>query len=149
MQHVLVLTKAFLLISNGNILINHRKKEKEMMKNLKLSTLINLTLALVLAFSLVTGCASTQGGKAADTALTDETVRVPPGDPTKFWDEFSWKDMTKAEQALWGVLGWTEAAWEGEAKNPPSEDKYWNQLSDEEKDACKKLGYNKRLWDNS
>jgi len=55
--------------------------------------------------------------------------------------------MTKAEQALWGVLGWNGDAWEGEAKQPASEDKYWNQLSQEEKDACTKLGYNKDLWD--
>ena len=109
--------------------------------------MIGLTLALLLAISLFTGCATTGGG--ADVELTDSTVRVPPGDPTKFWDAFGWADMTKAEQALWGVLGWDEASWEGEAKNPASEDKYWNQLSDAEKEACKKLGYNKRLWDGS
>jgi len=119
------------------------------MKNPKLSIFISLTLALFLAISLVTGCATSQSEKTAEAKLSDDSVRVPPGDPTAFWDEMGWTDMTKAEQALWGVLGWTEAAWEGEAKNPPSEDKYWNQLSDEEKDACKKLGYNKRLWDNS
>ncbi len=119
------------------------------MKTSKHSILVNLLLALLLSFSLVTGCATTQGGKAAEAELTDDTVRVPPGDPTKFWDAFSWSDMTKAEQALWAVLGWDEASWEGDAKNPASEDKYWKQLSAEEIDACKKLGYNKRLWDNS
>lgn len=116
------------------------------MKISKPSRLIGLTLALLLAFSLLAGCATTQSGKAE---LTDSTVRVPPGDPTKFWDAFAWKELTKAEQALWGVLGWTEESWEGEAKQPASEDKYWNQLSDEEREACRKLGYNKRLWDES
>jgi len=111
--------------------------------------LISLTLALLLAFSLVTGCATNKENKAAESALSDDTVRVPPADPTAFWDEMGWTDMTKAEQALWGVLGWTEDAWNEEAKPPASEDKYWNQLSEEERGACEKLGYTKKLWDES
>ena len=113
------------------------------MKNLKLSTLFSLTLALLLAFSLVTGCATSQ------KEMTDEAnaVRVPPADPTEFWDAQGWEDMSKAEQDLWGVLGWTEEAWNEEAKPPASEDKYWNQLSDEEREACGKLGYTKESWD--
>jgi len=118
------------------------------MKNSKQFTWISLALALLFVFSMVTGCATGQGGKG-DMPLTDDTVRVAPGDPTKFWDEFGWADMTKAEQAAWGALGWDADSWEGEAKAPASEDKYWNQLSQEEKDACKKLGYSKRLWDGS
>jgi len=115
------------------------------MKISKLSTFISLTLALLLAFSLVTGCATSQSGKTDEAS----TVRVPPGDPTEFWDEMGWTDMTKAEQALWGVLGWTEASWNEEEKPPASEDKYWNQLSDEEREAAEKLGYTKELWDKS
>ena len=119
------------------------------MKNFKLSTFIGLTLALLLAFALVTGCATSQEQKAAESKLSDDTVRVPPGDPTAYWDEMGWAELTKAEQALWGVLGWTEASWEEEEKPPASEDKYWNQLSDEEKEAAEKLGYDKESWDNS
>jgi len=119
------------------------------MKITKLSTFISLTLALLLAFSLVTGCATSQEKKAAEAKLSDDTVRVPPGDPTAFWDEMGWTDMNKAEQALWGVLGWTEEAWNEEAKPPASEDKYWNQLSDEEREAATKLGYTKESWDKS
>jgi hypothetical protein len=47
------------------------------------------------------------------------------------------------------VLGWDEASWEGEAKKPPSEDKYWRQLTDEERSAAEKLGYTKESWDES
>jgi len=115
------------------------------MKFSKPSILISLVLALMLAFCLV-GCATAPLSKAE---LSDSDVRKPPGDPTKFWDNFDWDDMTKAEQALWGVLGWDAESWAGDAKQPASEDKYWNQLNDKEKDACKGLGYNKRLWDNS
>ena len=106
------------------------------MKKLSPVTLIGMALTLLLACALMAGCAATQGGGAAEAELSDSTVRVPPGDPTEFWDEFGWADMTKAEQALWGVLGWDEDSWEGEAKAPASEDKYWNQLSPEEQDAC-------------
>ncbi len=113
----------------------------------KPSIMISLALALLLAITMMTGCATSTGGNAADAELSDTTVRTPPADPTKFWDEFGWSDMTKAEQDLWGVLGWTEESWEEEAKAPASEDKYWKQLSDEEQEACKKLGYTKRLWD--
>jgi hypothetical protein len=120
-----------------------------MMRNSKQSILISLTLALLLAFSLVTGCATSQDAKAPEAELSDATVRVPPGDPTAFWDELGWSDMSKAEQALWGVLGWTEASWEDEAKPPASEDKYWNLLSAEEQEAGEKLGYTKELWDES
>jgi hypothetical protein len=114
------------------------------MKNSKLSTFISLTLALLLAISLVTGCATSQSGKTDET----NTVRVPSGDPTAFWDEIGWNDLTKTEQKLWGVLGWTEASWNQEEKPPASEDKYWDQLSDEEKEAAEKLGYTKDSWDN-
>ncbi len=119
------------------------------MKNSTLSIYICPPLALLPAFSMVTGCATSQGEKTAESMLTDSTVRVPPGDPTAFWDEMGWTDMTKAEQALWGVLGWTEASWNEEEKPPASEDKYWNQLSEEEKAACRKLGYTKETWDES
>lgn len=114
----------------------------------KQATLLILSMALLLAFSTLTGCVSTKDtSSGAAVELTDSTIRVPPGDPTKFWDAFGWAEMTKAEQDAWGVLGWNEAAWEGDAKNPASEDKYWKQLSDAEQEACKKLGYTKRLWD--
>jgi hypothetical protein len=117
------------------------------MKISKQLILVSLSIALLFAFSLVTGCVSSGGGAAKTTEITDDTVRVPPGDPTTFWDEMGWVDLTKAEQALWGVLGWNGDSWEGEAKKPPSEDKYWKQLNDAERAACEKLSYTKRTWD--
>jgi hypothetical protein len=121
------------------------------MKISRQSTLMILSMALLLAFASLTGCVQNQGADTSGAAveLTDSTVRVPPGDPTKFWDSMGWVELTKAEQALWAVLGWNEASWEGEAKQPASEDKYWKSLNDEERSACKKLSYTKRLWDNS
>ncbi len=152
MHHALALTESKPSINSRNVcLINFNQKEKEVMQISRQSVLMILSMTLLLAFSTLTGCVST---KSADTAvapveLSDTTVRVPPGDPTKFWDEMGWVDMTKAEQAAWAALGWDEAAWEGEAKKPASDDKYWRQLNDAERAACEKLGYTKRLWDDS
>lgn len=118
------------------------------MKIWRQAHLMILVMALLLAFSSLTGCVQNQGGgSSAAVEMTDTTIRVPPGNPTKFWDAFGWTEMTKAEQEQWAVLGWDEAAWEGDAKNPASEDKYWKSLSPEERAACEKLGYTKRLWD--
>jgi hypothetical protein len=44
-------------------------------------------------------------------------------------------------------LGWNADSWEGEAKQPASEDKYWKQLSAEEQAAATALGYTKATWD--
>ena len=74
------------MISNGNIFINPNTKEEETMKNSKLSIFISLTLALLLAISLVTGCATSESSKTDEAKLSDDTVRVPPADPTAFWD---------------------------------------------------------------
>lgn len=117
------------------------------MKNSKRTIFISLTLALLLAIFMVSGCATSESAKTDDAKLSDDTVRVPPADPTEFWDAQGWTDMTKAEQALWGELGWTEDAWNEEAKPPASEDKYWNQLSDAERKAAEALAYTKESWD--
>lgn len=113
----------------------------------KHSILVTLSLTFLLAFSLVTGCVSSQDTKSAEAGASD--VRVPPGDPTAFWDALGWDEMSKAEQDQWGVLGWDADSWAGDARPPASEDKYWNQLNDKEKAACEKLGYTKPLWDGS
>ena len=83
-------------------------------------------------------------GNAIAGGIPADTVR---SNDINFWEEVGWTDMTPAEQALWKKLGWDEASWEGDAKQPASEDKYWNQLSSEEKAAATTLGYTKETWD--
>ncbi len=110
------------------------------------SIVISLSLAMLLAFSMLTGCVSSESATPAKAELTDTSVRTD----IALWngdDAPGWAEMTKAEQALWGVMGWTEASWEGEAKQPASEDLYWKQLTDAQRDACTKLGYTKETWD--
>jgi hypothetical protein len=44
------------------------------------------------------------------------------------------------------VLGYTEKMWDYD-KPAPSEDKDWEELTEEEKAAAKLLGYNEKKWD--
>jgi hypothetical protein len=81
-------------------------------------------------------------------AVSDMTeVRQPEtgGELEEFWDSFDWAELTPAEQALWGILGWDEASWQGEAEEPASEDKDWAELSDAERAAAEQLGYDQEL----
>jgi hypothetical protein len=114
---------------------NLNQKEKEIMNISKQSHLVIFSLALVLAFSMVVGCASTQ-------------VRMPTENVNAFWDDQDWGDMRKAEQELWSFVGYTEAVWMGDEKNPPEEDMYWKQISPEKQEALGKLGYTKSFWND-
>ena len=112
------------------------------MKFSKRSIFVSLSLALLLAFSLVTGCASSKA------EVTDDTVRVPTEMVNAFWDDQDWGDMTKGEQALWSLVGYTEAVWIGDEKNPPEEDMYWKQLAPEKQEALEKMGYTESFWND-
>lgn len=96
-----------------------------------MKTRIAIVLVMLMGMALLFGCAT------ADKVRTD----------IAYWEECGWTDMTAAEQELWGKLGWNEDSWEGEAKQPASEDKYWKQLSAEEQAAATALGYTKETWD--
>ena len=101
-----------------------------------MKTRIAVVLVMMMSVALLFGCA-TSGKMDADSVRTDIAV----------WEEAGWEDMTAAEQALWGKLGWDADSWEGEAKQPASEDLYWKQLSDDEQAAATALGYTKATWD--
>ena len=98
---------------------------------------ITVVLVVLLSAALLSGCATS--GK-----LDPTTVRT---DDLNFWEECAWTDMTPAEQDLWKVLGWDEASWEGEAKQPASAAPSWGGLSPEEQAAATALGYTKETWD--
>jgi hypothetical protein len=76
-----------------------------------------------------------------------ETIRKVEGDPGLVWDELSWTDMNSAEQKLWKVLGWNESSWEEDTDPPDSNDKYWEELTTEERKAAEELGYTRKYWD--
>lgn len=46
-------------------------------------------------------------------------------------------------------LGWTRESWEGSTNPPASENKYWDELSEAEKEAANELCYFAELWDKS
>ena len=83
----------------------------------------------VVSVALLLGCA-TSGKMDPNMVRTDDL---------NLWEEAGWAELTMAEQELWMVLGWDETSSEGEAKKPPSEDLYWNQLSEKERMAATKL----------
>ncbi len=97
---------------------------------------IAIVLVMMMSVALLFGCAS-MGKMDPNTVRTDIAL----------WEEAGWADMTAAEQALWGKLGWNAESWEGEAKQPASEDKYWKSLSSDEQAAATALGYTKATWD--
>ena len=102
-----------------------------------MKTRMMVLLMVLVSAALLAACATS--GK-----LDPNTVRT---DDLSLWDEAGWSELTPAEQALWKILGWDEASWEGEAAQPASEDKYWFGLSEEERAAAEKLGYTKESWD--
>jgi hypothetical protein len=101
-----------------------------------MKTRIAVLMVVLMSAALLFGCA-TSGKTDADSVRTDIAM----------WEEVGWEDMTAAEQALWGKLGWDADSWEGEAKQPASEDKYWNSLNADEQAAATALGYTKANWD--
>ena len=74
-------------------------------------------------------------------------IRQAIGDVSVFWDEFDWGNLTCGKQALWTVLGWDTASWQGEAQYPVSEFKTWRDLTEREQAAAVLLGYSEELWD--
>ena len=94
---------------------------------------------LVLVVLSVCGCLSPR----------DNTVRQPTGNVENFWNQFTWDELTSAEQSLWIILGWDVNSWEGATAAPASDVKLWSQLSEAERDAATELGYSQQSWDNS
>jgi len=108
----------------------------------KRSILINLSVALLLSFALLTSYVS------AGEELSDDTVRRPTKNVNAIWDNMDWGDLTKAEQGLWTLVGYNEDVWNGDAKNPPEEDLYWQQIDPAKRAALEKLGYTKSFWND-
>ncbi|MGL6137300.1 MAG: hypothetical protein ACRC2M_08410 [Planktothrix sp.] len=77
------------------------------------------------------------------------SIRNIASNPGDTWDDLSWTDMNEVEQALWVTLGWNEASWEEESEAPDSNEKYWEELTQNERDAATKLGYNQSYWDEN
>lgn len=81
----------------------------------------------------------------ADVTNNPQSIRKVMGNVNKFWNTFSWNELSAAEQKLWGILGWSQSSWEND-QSPASDNKYWNQLSKEEQAAASALGYTETSW---
>lgn len=63
------------------------------------------------------------------------------------YEDSSWSLLERnGVQVFYRVLGWTEQLWDSDGA-PPSDDKYWRQLSIEEKDAAIELCFRQETWD--
>ena len=81
----------------------------------------------------------------------DDDVRQPTGsDVHAFWNQFSWNQLSPAEQQLWGILGWEEANWDGDETQsvpvPASDSKSWDELTEDERSAAEDLGHSEADW---
>jgi hypothetical protein len=112
----------------------------------KLASVMYLSTILLIGMGLLLGCGT---ASAPDEQDASEIRRPAEGEDLEaFWDEFDWTDLTPAEQALWRLLGWDEASWQGEADEPASESKDWSELTNEERSAAEQLGYDETYWDS-
>lgn len=64
------------------------------------------------------------------------------------YENYDWVELVQDGIAAdFETLGWTNASWTGEAPAPPSEDKDWVDLTDEEQQAAYSLCYFEGTWD--
>jgi hypothetical protein len=75
-------------------------------------------------------------------------IRVPSN--TCAWEDFSWDELTLAEQRVWARLGWNARLWDSPDLNavPTSALKDWTELNNGERTAAWQLGYTQNSWDS-
>ena len=61
------------------------------------------------------------------------------------WDELSDYGVLDSVRAL----GWTQDSWDNDRNPPKSEDKFWDELSDDEKEAADDLCFFAETWDQT
>jgi len=113
-------------------------------------SMILFCIFLFICVGLILSCDESPSSPGEQDTQDTSDVRQPAAgqDPDAFWNTFYWSELNSAEQALWGVLGWNEASWQGISQEPASESKAWNELTEEESSAAEQLGYNEMYWDS-
>lgn len=76
---------------------------------------------------------------------------LPRPDPEAYYYSVDYADLTDEEKALWGKLGWDDAAWSADTPEtyPETEWSKWAALTAEQKNALGTLGYDQESWDES
>lgn len=63
---------------------------------------------------------------------------------------YDWEELeVEGVQVFYLALGWSEASWNGESGPPQSEDEFWSDLSDGQREAAEALCYQCELWNGS
>jgi len=63
------------------------------------------------------------------------------------YDDMSFDRLPPEAQDAAECLGWTRSSWNANDRIP-TEEKKWNELTDNEKSACQSLGWSQKLWDD-
>lgn len=76
------------------------------------------------------------------------TANIQPllGVDTIEWDNASWAGMRPEHRALWEKLGHTAESWAETAPAPATENMDFNELSSDQQNAAKMLGYTAAKW---
>jgi len=61
--------------------------------------------------------------------------------------QMDWADMGEEARADWSALGWHEGNWGVKGRGPPSSSASWRLLLPAEREAARRLGYTKALWE--
>ena len=65
------------------------------------------------------------------------------------YDDYDWNDLPKTIRENYEILGWNEDNWDGEDPEPASHNKFWDDLTKEEKTVARNLGDNEVKWNGN
>merc|ERR1711865_256817 len=60
-----------------------------------------------------------------------------------YWEGLATYDLQK----YWMALGWSEASWNGEIDPPDTDEKDWEELTEEQQKAAEEICYFQQTWD--
>ena len=63
------------------------------------------------------------------------------------YEDYSWQELADDQvQTYFVTLGWTQVMWESQITMPESDDKFWSQLTQDERNAAENICFNQELW---
>lgn len=132
----------FLLLSvaekvSGRLTIRESRKKQAMVLGAVL-----LSVGVFLSLPTTNETADDGGPKPESAEL-----QPLPGDDIPDWDNVAWTKMKPEHRELWEKLGHTAETWAGTAPDPATENMDFKDLSSDQQNAAKMLGYTAVKWD--
>jgi hypothetical protein len=99
--------------------------------------------------SIVEQCFRNLDKKEAEPVLGRSTQSIPLAqtDYHRF-DLYDWNKLPTKIQNAMTTLGYSKHIWDDTNVRPPAFQKYWDDLTEEEKKAAKEIGYQEEEWDD-